>query len=86
MNRTQTSAIVLLLASAAAAYEQDAHANPDEARPVACPGAAVDAGEPRQGKLLRAVFAWAMGREPIGTSFLKPEREGSRGTLDPPST
>ena len=62
MNRAQTSAIVLLLASAAAAYEQDAHAH-EKVRPVACVDAAMEADGPRLRRLLRALLAWALGRE-----------------------
>lgn len=62
MTRAQTSAIVLLLAAASAAYEQDEYAQPQEALPVACLDAATEAGEPRQGKQLRTVFAWAISR------------------------
>jgi hypothetical protein len=62
MNRAQTSAIVLLLASAAAAYEQDAHDDLEEVRPIACVDAAMEADGPRPRRLLDALVAWASGR------------------------
>jgi hypothetical protein len=63
MNRAQTSAIVLLLASASAAYEQDAHADPEEVRPAPCSDAAMETEGKRLRRLLRALVAWACGRD-----------------------
>jgi len=63
MNGAQRSAIVLLLASAVSAYEQDAHADPKDVRPVTSVDPAMDANGPSVRRLLRAVLAWAWGRE-----------------------
>jgi len=63
MNRAQTSAIVLLLASAAAAYEQTAHDDLKEVRPAACVDAAMEADGPKPRRLLSALLAWALGRD-----------------------
>jgi hypothetical protein len=62
MNRARTSAIVLLLASAAAAYEQMDESGREEVRPVARVNASVH--RPRLRERLEAVHAWALGREP----------------------
>ena len=62
MNRARTSAIVLLLASAAAAYEQIDQAAREEVRPVARVNASVH--RPRLRERLEALVAWAWGREP----------------------
>jgi hypothetical protein len=56
MNRARTSAIVLLLASAAAAYEQEAGKRPEAAAPR-------PAGDQRWRRVLRSVLAWAKGRK-----------------------
>lgn len=66
MNRAQTSAIVLLLASAVAAYEQDAHDDLEEVPPAGCPDAAREADGPAPRRLLSALLAWALGREQRG--------------------
>ena len=63
MNRAQTSAIVLLLASAAAAYEQNAQGDFKDVRPVTYVDAALEAGGPRSRRLLGALLARALGRE-----------------------
>src|SRR2546430_2456326 len=62
MNRAQTSAIVLLLASAVAAHEQDARADFDEPDRVADVEAGMRADRPRPGRLLSALVDWALGR------------------------
>jgi hypothetical protein len=61
MNRARTSAIVLLLASAAAAYEQDNQSGREQVRPVAGVNAAVHG--PRLRDRLEALVAWALSRE-----------------------
>jgi hypothetical protein len=63
MNRTQTSAIVLLLASAAAAYAQDAQGEFEDVRPVTAVDAAVEAGGSKPRRLLGALLACFLGRE-----------------------
>jgi hypothetical protein len=60
MNRAHRSAIVLILASAAAAYEQDAYDDPDEVCQVVVDAAMEDVPMPR--RLLSALLAWALGR------------------------
>jgi len=62
MNRAQTSAIVLLLASAAAAYEQNAQGDFNDVRPVPYIDATLETGGPRPRRLLGALLAWASGR------------------------
>ena len=61
MNRARTSAIVLLLASAAAAYEQIEQAGQEEVRAVALVNASMH--RPRLRERLEALVAWASGRE-----------------------
>jgi hypothetical protein len=63
MNRAQTSAIVLLLTSAAAAYEQEARGDFEDVRPATFVDAALEPSGPRPRRRLRAVLAWALGRE-----------------------
>jgi hypothetical protein len=63
MNRANTSAIVLLFALAAAAYEQDAHDDLEEVRPVACVDAMLEVDGPRPQRLLSALLAWTLGRK-----------------------
>jgi hypothetical protein len=63
MNRGQTAAIVLLLASVVAAYEQDAHDDLEEVRPIASVETAMEADGPRPRRLLGVLLAWALGRE-----------------------
>ena len=63
MNRAKTSAIVLLLASAVAAYEHEARHEIDEVGPVADVDPAPETGGPRLRKLVRALLAWALGRD-----------------------
>jgi hypothetical protein len=62
MNRARTSAIVLLLASAAAAYEQTDQVGQEEVRAVARVNALLR--RPRLRERLEALHAWALGREP----------------------
>jgi hypothetical protein len=62
MNRARTSAIVLLLASAAAAYEQMDEAGREEVPAVARVNGSVR--RPRLPERLEALVAWAFGREP----------------------
>lgn len=63
MNRARTSAIVLLLASAAAAYEQQDRSGPEEVHPAAPVAAAVQEHGPVLRDRLEALVAWALGRE-----------------------
>ena len=71
MNRAQTSAIVLLLASAAAGYEQEAQGDFEDVRPVTFVDAALEPGGPRPRRRLRALLAWALGHErPPGTELV----------------
>ena len=63
MNRAQTSAVVLLLMSAAAAYEQDGRDDLETVRPVGFVDAVTEADGPRPRRLLGALLAWALGRD-----------------------
>lgn len=63
MNRSQRSAIVLLLASAAAAYEEEAQRDPNGLRPVDRLDVAREADVRRRRRLVKALHAWALGRK-----------------------
>ena len=63
MNRARTSAIVLLLASAVAACEQDARADFEELDRVNRIEAVTEADRPGPRGLLGALVAWALGRD-----------------------
>ena len=63
MNSGQRSAVVLLLASAVAAYEQHAREDASEIRPTARVDAAMEAEESRPGRLMMRLLARALGRE-----------------------
>ncbi|HEV2141864.1 MAG TPA: hypothetical protein VGT01_11785 [Candidatus Dormibacteraeota bacterium] len=63
MNRAQRYAVVLLLASAVASYEQAAHEDAAEVRQQAGLNAAMEADGPRLRTLLIGLFERALGRE-----------------------
>ncbi len=63
MNRAQTAAIVLLLASAATAYEEASNAVPEEVRPAVSVSSATEADGPGVRDALKALLAWALGRD-----------------------